>query len=137
MINPICSRVSILPGHLTDTQTQALRKRSSGLPLNPGMGISSTFSIGRLTLEYSAISPGNQSLGSNKWRTDLACEVFFAERVPDGEVAISRLTENQFPLTGTHAVPGSGNPKIDLRKGFPLGDGSGDENGALEEAGFP
>ena len=48
MIDPICSRVSILPGHLTDIHTQALRKRSSGLPLKLGMGIFSRFLIGWL-----------------------------------------------------------------------------------------
>ena len=61
MMDPICSRVSILPGHLIDTQTQALRKRSSGDPLNLGIGIFSKFSGERLTLQHSAIALGNQN----------------------------------------------------------------------------
>jgi hypothetical protein len=60
MITPISSRVSILPGQLTDTQTQALRKHSSWLPLKLGMGMSSTFFMWGLTLEYSAVSPRKQ-----------------------------------------------------------------------------
>ena len=112
MITPISSRVSILPGQLTDTQTQALRKHSSWLPLKLGMGMSSTFFMWGLTLEYSAVSPKKQRFATKKWLPALAFQVFLGKGMPDREVAPGLFPKDLFPFAGAHAIPGASDAQV-------------------------